>query len=149
MNQPIQFLPTQGSSDCPKAVAPVVHQEALEIAVGSGSSAADLLPAVTAGDPAASCCQVSNKGCNDVLLTVSYLDGDDCDPCTEPDALSAVDVEITVPKNSVFPLPPGFIVGITATALDSTGTAVDVQKAVDIQLYCGYQPCCNGAVLAP
>ena len=149
MSQLIQFLPQEAAQGCPKAVLPVVNQGALDIAVGAGSALADLLPAIAAGDPAAFGGQVVVKGCHDLLLTISYLEGDDCDPCTEPDALTVTDVEITVPKNSAFPLPNGFITRVQAQALDSTGTPVDVQKAVEVDFYSAYQPCCNGGVLVP
>ena len=126
-NQLISFLPSEsGSGGCPKAIAPVVNQGALTIAVGTGSALQDLLPAIAAGSPAAFGGQIVNKGCYNVLVTATYLDGDDCDDCTTPDTLTGVPIVFSVPKNSAFPVPSGFITQIQVQALDSAGSPVDL-----------------------
>lgn len=148
-NQLIQFLPQESSTGCAKAVAPVVNQGALDITVGSGSALADLLPAIASGSPAAFGGQIVNKGCHDLLATISYLNGDDCDACTAPDALTVVPVPVTVPANSAFPVPNGFLTQVQVQTLDSAGAPVDVQVDQAVDFYSAYQPCCNGGVLVP
>lgn len=146
----IQFLPNESNgAGCPKATAPVVTQGDLTIPAGSGATPLNLLPAIASGSPAAFAGQVVNQGCHNVLLSITYLDGDDCDDCTTPDTLTPVVVDVTVPKNSAFPLPAGFITLIQATALDSAGVAVNVQVDVELDYYSAYQPCCAGGVLVP
>lgn len=148
MSTLIQFLPQEGGSECAKAVAPVVNQGSLDIAVGSGSALTDLLPAIAAGSPAAFGGQIVNRGCLDLLAQITYLDGDDCDACTAPDTLSPVVISVTIPKNSAFPIPNGFITQVQVQTLDSSGTPVDAQIEQSVDFYSAYQPCCNGGVLA-
>lgn len=148
-SQLIQFLAQDAASGCAKAIAPVVNQGALNIAVAAGSVLADLLPAIASGSPAAFGGQIVNKGCHDLLAAITYLEGDDCDTCTAPDTLTPVVINVTVPKNSAFPVPNGFIGLIQVQTLDSAGAPVNVQKEQAVDFYSAYQPCCSGGVLVP
>lgn len=149
-SQLIQFLPTDGASgSCPKATAPVVTQGDLTVAVATGDVALDLLPQIASGSPAAFGGQVVNKGCHALLAAITYLDGDDCDECTTPDTLTPVVVNVTIPKNSAFPLPSGFISLIQVQTLDAAGAPVAVQVEQSVDFYSAYQPCCAGGVLVP
>lgn len=145
--QTIQFLTNSDASSSQKAVAPVVHQKSLTIAVNGGNTAQDLLPAIAAGSCAAYGGQVVNKGCYDVKATISYLDGADCDSCTV-DTLSKVDVDVIIPANSVFSLPYGYHQQIKVVTLDSAGAAVANTTEVKLNFYSSYQPSCGGCVAA-
>lgn len=150
MSQLIQFLSTSSASgSCKKAIAPVVYQGDLTIAAATGATALQLLAPIAAGSPAAFGGQIVNKGCNSLLATINYLNGDDCDVCTSPDTLSVVPVTVVIPKNSAFPIPDGFLTGITVQTLDAAGVPVAVQVAQDVDFYSAFQPCCGSAVLVP
>lgn len=145
--QTIQFFNSDASSSSLKATAPVVNQKSLTIAIGTGATAQDLLPAIVAGDCAAYGGQVVNKGCYDLKLVITYLDGADCDSCTV-DALVTKDVELVVPSNSVFPIPDGYYQQVTAQTVDSTGAAFANTTEVKVSLHSAYQPSCGGCVAA-
>jgi hypothetical protein len=145
--QTIQFLATEGGSSTQRAAAPVVHQASLTMAVASGAAKQDLLEAIAAGDCAAFAGQIVNKGCYDVLATISYLVGSDCDSCTV-DELETVEVEVTIPANSVFPLPQGFHQQIEVQTLDSAGAPIANTTEVKLKYYGSYQPSCGGCAKA-
>ena len=148
MTQMIQFLPSTGSTGGVRAVAPVVHQSTLEIAVGAGAAAQDLLAAIASGSPAAAAGQVINTGCYDVELTIEYVTGADCDSCTV-DTLTLEEITVVVPKNSAFPLPEGLVASIAAVTVDSTGAPVANTTVQTVKHYGSYAPGCGGAVLVP
>lgn len=146
------FLSNASASCDRKAVAPAVFQESISLRAdasedGDGSAAVDLLPAIVAGNPAAYGGQVVNEGCATVLLDVTYLDGDDCNACSV-DTLTPVVVQVTVKPDRAIDLPPGYVVQVQATSVDSTGTAVAVNANQEIEYQSCSQPCCNGSVLA-
>lgn len=148
MTQMIQFLaPASGSAGI-RAVAPVVHQSALEIAVGAGAAPQDLLAAIASGEAAAHSGQVVNTGCYDVELAIQYVTGADCDSCTV-DTLVLEEITVVVPKNSAFPLPEGLIAGITAVTVDSAGAPIANTTVQNLKFYGSYAPGCGGAVLVP
>ncbi len=148
MTQMIQFLPTSGATGGVRAVAPVVHQSTLEIAVGAGAAAQDLLAAIASGQAAAASGQVVNTGCYDVELTIEYVTGADCDSCTV-DTLTLEEITVVVPKNSAFPLPEGLVASIAAVTVDSTGAPVANTTVQTVKYYGSYAPGCGGAVLVP
>lgn len=149
MAQMIQFLSTSSNScNTSRAVAPVVHQARKTIAIGAGAAYSDLLAALASGVCAADAGQIVNTGCYDLMVKASYLDGADCDACTV-DTLAVVEVELFVPKNSAFPLPPGFIKQIQVKTVDSTGADVSNTTTVNVSYYGAYAPSCNGCVLVP
>ena len=145
--QQIQFLSVSNGAQVLKAKAPIVKQKNLTIAVGAGAAFQDLLPAIAAGQCAAYGGQVINSGCYDLKLVVSYLDGADCDECTV-DVLSKVDVELIVPKNSVFPIPDGFYQQVKVQSVDSSAAPVANTTEVKVSLHSAYQPSCTGCVNA-
>lgn len=146
--QMIQFLGADTSPNGVRAVAPIVHQSVLVAAVGSGAALQDVLPEIAADECAAHAGQVINTGCYDVKLTVSYLTGGDCDTCTV-DVLTVEDLEITVPKNSAFPLPVGLVKQIQAQTLDSAGEPVANSTEQTVKYYGHYVPGCTGCTLVP
>jgi hypothetical protein len=149
--QTIQFLSNTDSASAPKAVAPVVHQAALTVAVGSGAAAQDLLAAIAAGECAAYGGQIVNKGCYDVKATISYISADGCDTpgCAGTNSTySKVDVDVTIPANSVFPLPAGYHQKIKVVTLDAAGAPFANTSEVKLNFYSSYQPDCTGCIAA-
>ena len=88
-----------------------------------------------------------NEGCCDVLLTLTYIDGQGCDPCAV-DTLVTTDVTLTVRANTVVDLPKGFVQGITGLAVDGAGAAKVVTANQDISYNACLEPCCSGSVVA-
>jgi hypothetical protein len=121
-------------STSPKAVAPVVTNTTLTIAAAAGITAANVFLG-TAGASAPYSGFVSKTiSCDAVKLVVSYLVGDDCDPCTDPDALTTVDETITIPASaSGVALPAGYISKITAQVVDSAGLAKNSALGGNVQ----------------
>lgn len=150
MSQLIQFL-SNGSAtgSCKKAKAPVVYQGDLTVAAGTGAVALPLLAPIATGSAAAFGGQIVNKGCHALLAAITYLQGDDCDDCTTPDTLTTVVVNVTIPKNAAFPIPDGFLTGITVQTLDAAGAPVNVQAVQEVDFYSAFQPCCGASVLVP
>ena len=150
MSQLIQFLSTgSAAGSCKKAKAPVVYQGAVDIAVGTGATALPLLAPIATGSAAAFGGQIVNTGCHALLAAITYLQGDDCDDCTTPDTLTTVVVNVTIPKNAAFPIPDGFLTGITVQTLDAAGAPVNVQAVQEVDFYSAFQPCCGSPVLVP
>lgn len=143
MSQLIQFL-SQGSSSasCQTAVAPVVVQGELTIAVGTGDVLLNLVPALATGANAGFGGQIVNKGCYDLLATITYLEGDDCDTCTTPDTLTPVVVVIEVPKNSAFPIPDGFFTTVQVQTIDAANAPVQVVTEQNVYFYSAYKASC-------
>lgn len=150
MTQMFVSLPSGGaaSGSGPKAVAPVVFQESLIIAVGAGATAQDLLPAIAAGSCAADAGVLNNRGCSAVRATVSYIDnGGDCDGdgCSDSGAaaLTIKDIPIDIPANSAFPLPAGLIKQIKVATIDALGGAPFANTSENsLFWYSSYQPGC-------
>ncbi len=140
-------------STVPKAVAPFVTDVTLAIAQGAGNTAAELF-----GDQVGDGTQPAPYGgfvyknltCDAVKLVVSYLVGDDCNPCTV-DTLTKQDVTITIPADaSGIALPPGYIGKITAQVVDSAGVA-KVSSAGGSLQFTSSRPLnsCGGNVFMP
>ena len=146
--QMIQYLSASSASNGGnRAVAPVVYQEKLTVATGSGAAAQDLV-SVASGECFADAGQVMNKGCYEIELTITYADGADCDDCTV-DTIDTVDLVVTVPANSAFPLPPGLVSRIQVVTLDSAGAPIANSSDQVVSWYSTYAPGCNGCVLVP
>lgn len=145
--QMISFLPpVAAGAKCEAAVAPVVFQSADVIASGTGSSPI-VVADVVAGDPAYFGGQIVVRGCSDVLVQLNYLDGDDCQICTAPDALALVARSLIIPANSSFPLPDGYWQDMSITAVDSTGAPQNVQTDVSVMTYSSHKPACPDCVV--
>lgn len=143
----IQFFNSTSSGSDKKASKPVVIQESLTIANGTGGVLQPLVD-VPSGDCAGYGGQIVNKGCYDLQVTAKYLDGGDCDSCTV-DTLTTTCVTFYVPANSVFPVPDGFFVKLLVGTVDSNKALVNNTTAVDVSLYSAHAPSCNGCVAAP
>ena len=70
--------------------------------------------------------------------TVPYLFG----PVT-------TDIEVIVPKNSAFPLPPGLVTQIQVQTVDSSGAALANAVDQSVSYYSAYTPPCTGCVTMP
>lgn len=150
MSQMISFLGNSSAScsTSARAVAPVVHQDSLTIAVGAGASYQDLLAALATGACAADAGQIVNTGCYDLQVLATYLDGADCDGCTV-DTIATVDVTVIVPANSAFPMPPGYVSRIQVRTIDSAEAAIANTTEQKARYYGAYAPGCNGCPLVP
>ena len=147
--QMISYFSSNGTScNTTRAVKPVVHQRKLTLDVGDGLTRRDLLSPLPGGECAADAGQIVNKGCYDILLSIEYLTGADCDNCTV-DAVSAENVTITVPANTAFPLPPGLIYWMQVATVDSSGNAVANTTEQTVSWYSAYAPDCAGCVAVP
>lgn len=147
-SQLIQFLPQESANGCPKAIVPVVNQGSVDILAGTGSAPQDLLPLIPSGNDAAFGGQIVNKGCLALEAEITYLGGDDCDPCTTGQLTQEV-VTVTVPANTAFPIPNGYLTSIQIVTVDETGAPVDATQDQSVDYYSAYQPCCSGGVLVP
>jgi hypothetical protein len=157
MTQMFVSLPSGGaaSGSGPKAVAPVVSQQSLTIAIAAGAAYQDLLAAVAEGDCALDAGVINNKGCAPLRAKISYIDGGcdaDGDGC--PDAgsagLSTVDIEVDIPANSAFPLPAGLVSKIQVATLDELGGALTANTSESkLFWYSSYQPAGCACVAVP
>ena len=128
---------------CKQATLPNYREGYLVAAVGTGSTPQELF-VLNEGDMPFTEGAVSNLSCYDILLTVSYIVGGDCDNCTV-DTHTIEDVNYTVPKNTEkYPLPEGGLIsGVHFTALDAEGNPVDVTTEVkEFYRFVG-EPSCN------
>jgi hypothetical protein len=144
--QSIQFFNSSSSSSSLVAVAPVVNQKYLTMAVGSGDTFQNLL-VIDAGECSAYGGQIVNKGCYEIEVEITYLTGGDCDSCTV-DTLTTEVVTIFVPANSVFPIPDGFYQLVQVITVDSGKNAIANTTEVTVSLHSAYAPSCNGCVAA-
>lgn len=149
--QLIQFLPSSGTSCALKATSPRVGQAKATIAAGTGATGASLFTPLTTGAVPYAAGQISNPGCAELLLTIFYLNGADCDNCTA-DTIGSEKIDVIVPAKSVMPLPDGLITEISylTGSTDAAGvfTASNVSAAQTINWYSYYTPCCD-QVLVP
>lgn len=135
------------TTSCVKAIAPEILQGKQTIATGTGSAAAILFD--RAGLTGAEYVELTVTGCNDVLFTINYLDGADCDSCT-PDTIVEVAQNLLVRKGETRVLPQGLVADITYVAVDTAGVAFDVLTDTDVSFYAvAYaSPCCASPIVA-
>lgn len=125
----IQFSPKQSIS-CSPVVAPrAVGQNLVNVLSGTGATPTTGVINAATGTQAFDSVMVSNPGCKPIRLTVSYLQGGDCDSCTS-DTYSVVtrDIDILGGTDS-WELPAGYVTNIDFVTLDvfgSTGVATNV-----------------------
>lgn len=95
-------------SGCKGAVAPIFLQEApVLFNTALDGTVATVIGPVLSGDPAYCGGVITNAGCEDLVATVTFLNGADCDSCSI-DTIVPVDIVITVPGNTEYELPTGF-----------------------------------------
>lgn len=133
-----------GSNDCLKATAPFVSQELNDIAIGDGATPATLVDLGT--NPAVQYGLVTPVGCHNLLLTVTYLTGSDCDSCTV-DTLTESTVTIFIRKNTPFTLPQGHIVQVDYVVVDETQAPIATTTEQSVEFYgVGYNGACCPAL---
>lgn len=148
------FLSQSTSDNCVKAVAPEVTQAFLDIAELTGDVAQDLLAQIAPGAAAAHSGTIVNSGCMDLELTISYVDGADCDTCST-DTLSEVAVTYFVKKNRQVSLPVGLVsrIQVQTGNLDAAGAftaaAVPANQTQQVEFDSCYQPCCGVSAVVP
>ena len=146
---------TDMGNTCRKAVAPVIAGGSVLFDAAVAAEAGALpLPVTTIASGAAAPYggTINVKGCKNVLVEVDYLDGDDCDPCTDPDALVTATMSFVMQANSTYEVPAGFWTEIRATLIDTAGVAVDLvgTQTEMVTLHSGFNPgCTDCTVLAP
>jgi len=124
----VQFLTPPGGDKCVPAIAPVGGQWAVPFdAAGADTGATPVTPVgQAADDPAFYGGSLTLLGCYDAKVTVEYLTGDDCDPCTTPDMLDIATFEFVVGANTVAALPDGWWQSVTIGLIDVDGAPVDL-----------------------
>lgn len=140
--------PSSMDSACNKAVVPtVVDFTPLAIAVGDGDTAATL-HTVASGDPAVWGGQVINTGCDRIKVDITYLDGDDCKPCTDPDVLTEVVITQYIEKDMTgIQIPDGYWVNIDVTVVDMAGTAIPSNTGTTVTGGAAWNPGCTDCVV--
>lgn len=139
-------LAPKEAQTCPPASAPVVFQYDVTHAETEGATpvvAADL----TVGDPALYGGKIANNGCVPIEITVSYIDGADCDSCS-PDTLALVDVVLVIPAGASYSLPDGFWQDLTYIVDGGAGVPIGVTQNVHIYSACAGNPCPECVVVA-
>lgn len=120
------IYPTAANND-PKAVYPLFwlpQNNAANIPAGQGASEVAVFTGV-AGAPAPYRGVVyKSNPCDQVLVKVSYIAGDDCNPCTAIDNLQKMEPLELLMENNVMAmeLPPGYISSIKVQIV-ATGNA--------------------------
>lgn len=137
--------------NCLTAVAPVVAQgEAAFDAAGTNTgSTAVAMATIATGSNAPYSGIVTSTGCARMMIEIDYLQGDDCDPCTDPDALTVITETIYLPANSTFSIPQGFWTEVRATVVNSANAALDLvgTQTARVDLYSEYKPACASCVV--
>ena len=133
------------SSNCLKAVEPVVYQEpSLTVLAGTGATLANLFTLPTASSLAGYSGQVDNRGnCFNLLLTITYLTGADCDGCTDR-PLTAVTKTVFVKKGDVFNIPAGYWNLVQYQVVDDDLTPINATKDGIVRFYSSHTPACPG-----
>lgn len=141
----IQFINAAPQPIC-SANAPVVLQYNV---VHQGADAIDESSVVTSvvdlgnpwsGDAAYKGGQVVNRGCKDLILTLTFLDGDDCDYCTS-DTVVVVQETVIVPANTSLELPNAY--WQAAEYLLSSDLIVG-EGEQNVYIYSAFAPDCPG-----
>lgn len=136
----IHFL-TKAENPVCSATAPVVFQYSATHASGDGvdeSTETQTVVALTAGDVAYNGGQIVNKGCKDLIIDVTFLDGDDCEFCTA-DTITTVTEQFIVPSNSSLDLPNAFWQEATYVL---NSDIIPGEPMQHVYVYSAYAPAC-------
>lgn len=139
---------SDAGSACRKAVAPkVIDFVPLAIAAGAGD-AATALHTVAAGGEAIWGGQIMNTGCDRLKVDITYLDGDDCDPCTNPDTLTTVVITQFIEKDVVgIQIPDGYWTNIDVTVVDAADTSLASVNGTTVSGGAAWNPGCTDCVV--
>lgn len=92
------------------AIAPIIFQQTYKhLAADNLNESTNVISVVSLnpGDPAYNGGQIVNRGCKDLILTITFLSGGDGFPET-PDVLTTIDQIIIIPANTSLDLPSSF-----------------------------------------
>lgn len=135
-------------SACAKAVAPiVVDMVPLVIAAGAGITPA-ALHTVASGAASVWGGQILSSSCDRLKVDITYLDGDDCDPCTNPDTLTEKVITQYIEKDIAgIQIPDGYWVDIAVSVVDATGTAMNSVNGLSVSGGAAWNPVCSDCVV--
>ena len=129
----IQFLDS-AKSGCKGAVAPIVIQEApIVFDAATDGTTATVISGGASAAPAPYGGSFINKGCEDIIATITYLQGSTCEPC-DTETITTTDVVVTIPSNTVFDVPAGFWTQISYV-LNAAATDVKTQTVTFQSFY--------------
>lgn len=148
MSQMISYIQT-ASTDCKKAVSPIIGQSTTVIAQGSGDVLTPLFTPLVAGANAYSGGSLTVKGCADLLVTATFIIGSTCDTC-DNEVLSTEVRTFFVPANSVFPL-FGVYSALSVQTLNAAGVPTALVKGPETIFWnCTFVPeCSDCAIIVP
>lgn len=131
---------------CQAATAPVSILDKKIFNSTLDGTTATIIGPVTSGNAAYFGGIFENKGCEDLILEITYLQGGDCEPCNDADTLSTVVVPWVIPANTKEKIPAGFWTQISYT-LENAANDAKIQKVLFKSSYTPECPEC--IVLAP
>lgn len=140
----IEFLKTPDSPVC-SAVAPVILQYSAAHAAADAideSAVPQVIADLAVGEVAYNGGQIVNQGCKDLILTVTFLDGDDCEVCTA-DTITTVVEQLVVPANSSLELPAAYWQAATYVL---SSDIIDGEPAQSVYFYSAWAPSCPTCV---
>lgn len=140
------------SAAAPRALAPIIHNQTITIANGTGSTATDLFVGAAGSAAPYGGFVSSTMACSAYQLAVTVITGDDCvDNCDpSPDVLVATQViTINVPAGKGVQLPPAYIAKITVTTTDGAGVATNAVVGGDVTFTSSRAGVCGSDVLVP
>lgn len=136
----------------PRALAPVIHDETVPIADGTGDTPVDLFLGV-AGDAAPYGGYVTSTiKCSAYQLVLTLITGDDCiDSCDPtPDVLVKTEtLTIDVPAGQGVQLPPAYYAQITVVTTDGVGTPIATPVGGEFRFTSSRAGSCDSDVLIP
>ena len=104
----VTILPA-AEKTCKAAVLPVTHQEPeVVFDTATDGTAPTIIGPIAAGAPAPHGGTFINRGCEDLIVEITYINGGNCEPCDDPDTLTAVTIPWTIYANTQADIPEGF-----------------------------------------
>lgn len=127
----IQFLDT-AKEGCKGAVAPIVIQPSeLLFNTAADGTTATVISGGASGAAAPYGGTFINRGCTDLEVTATYLQGTTCEPC-DTETITTIVVPFIVPANTSMEIPKGFWTELSyvlaAAATDAKPQSVKFQS---------------------
>ena len=138
-------LATEGVK-CKAATAPITIMDKKVFNAALDGTTATVIGPAASGDPAFYGGVFENKGCENLLLEITYLQGGDCNPCNNTDVLTPIVKTWTIPGNTKEKIPAGFWTQISYVLTN----AANDSKVQNVLFKSAYTPeCPECAVLVP